>query len=523
MKWAVLNSIFLCISLAYDSSAQDREEDSFIFLPGAYFKADAASAFGSEAGFTSLSQKLIEIHIVRYGPFDASFLVNERLLTSERYTEKIHPFRIEYLMEYFKLSRRFSSFSIGFFFDHICYNIIDDPEDTDAYQLRWYGVGLQVFSNGMGPGRKCRFGVNNDPAFRWLLIPQFLFSAVIPLHAEQFRYDCKAKGMLRLDVLYFLGMVPYVEAEFEALVDNELRMNRTIEAGVYAVLSNVTFSVFAGYQYHHDALIYRGGSDDEYILGVRAEACIGYTDFSVPMPGDENSAFPSIRFSGGYGKRIGSEYMGYLTHIGADLDAVKFNNLVLVLATDTSHYSKAQGNALFPRYISLSWGGGIEYFLSGRIFTGMNYERTVRCDGNAYRGHNERYHLLGFSFTSRGMRRGEVDYADAGRNDGFATHLEYRFFAGWFPQTEGFEYRMKYSATLRWDAFRYGLLVWYGLADGAYYYGDEKNYSWGVESGIRIRFNLAFEGYCRYERVTDFDRFAGTSERSAIVGFRVQR
>ncbi len=485
--------------------------------------ADAAFASGSDAGFSSISRKKIEIHIARYGAFDASFLVNERLLTSDRYEEKFYPFRLEYLMEYFKLSRRFSDVTVGLFFDHICYNMIDEPEDSDAYQLRWYGIGLQVFSPGMGPGGKRAYQGDHNYAFQWLLIPQFLFSASIPLHTEQFIYDCKMKGVLRFDVLYFLRMVPYIEAEFEALFDDKARIDRTLEAGVYAVISTVTFSVFAGYQYHHDALLYRGHSDDEFILGVRAEAWIGYADSCELLPREVPAALPSIRFSGGYGKRIGSDYLGYLTHIGADLDAVRVDNLAVVLSVDTAHYSRAQGNALFPRYITLSWGGGIEYFLSERFFTGINYERVVRCDGNAYRGRDESYHLLGMSFGSRGMRRGEIDYADAGRNDGFAPKFEYRFYTGWFFSSEHMPYDMKYAATLRWDAFRYRIAVVYIAADCEYFRGDEKNYSWGTEGGIRLRFNVALELYCRFERMTDFEGYGGSAERSAMIGFRVQR
>lgn len=485
--------------------------------------ADAASASGSEAGFTSISRKKIEIHIARYGAFDASFLVHERLLTSERYGDALHPFRLEYLMEYFKLSRRFSDYSIGLFFDHICYNIIDEPNDTDPYQLRWYGIGLQVFSNGMGPGRKDRYRAGNDSAFKWLLFPQYLFSASIPLHTEQFAYDCRAKGVLRLDICYFLWMVPYLEAELEALVDDRVRVDRAFEAGVYASIAPVTFSAFAGYQYHHDALLYKGGWDDEWIFGIRAESSIGYTDQYATPPAERNTEFPAIRFSGGYGKRIGSEYLGYLTHIGADLDALQGDNFSVVLSADTAHYSKAKGNALFPRYVTLSWGGAIEYFLSERLFAGMKYERALRCDGNAYRGGDESYHLLGLSFATRGMRRGEIDYADAGRNDRLDPQFEYRLFAGWFLRSEGMNYDMEYTASVRWDAFRYGLMVCYTGADGAYYFGNEKNYSWGIEGGIRLRFNVALELYCRYERMTDFDRYSGTSERSAIIGFRVQR
>ncbi len=485
--------------------------------------ADAATVSGNEAGFTSLSRKQIEIHIARYASFDASFLVHERLITSERYGETLHPYRLEYSMEYFKLSRRFSDFSIGLYFDHICYNIIDEPEDTDAYQLRWYGIGVQVFSNGMGPGKKGKFHANDDAVFRWLLFPQFLFATSVPLYTEQFKYDCRARGVLRLDLCYFLGMVPYLEAEFEALVDDAVRIDRTFETGVYTTHNTVTFSLFAGYQYHYDALLYRGSSDDEFILGMRAEASIGYADSRVPMPIEVNAEFPSIRFSGGYGKRIGSAYLGYLTQIGADLDAVRIDNLAVVLSADTAHHSKAKGNALFPRYVLLSWGGGIEYFLSERFFAGLKYERAVRCDGNTYRGYDERYHLLGMSFATRGLRRGEIDYADAGRRDGFAPQFEYRLFAGWVCRSEGIEYDMENSAMLRWDAFRHGLMVCYAAVDGAYYYGDEKNYCWGTEGGIRLRFNVALELYWRYERMTDFDRFNGTSERSAMIGFRVQR
>lgn len=522
MKWAALISIFLYAVIMRVDGAR-AEEDDVIFLPGVYFLADAATVSSSDADFTSISRKMIEIHIARYGAFDASFSVHERLLTSERYDEKLHPFRIEYLMEYFKLSRRFSGFSLGVVFDHICYNIIDEPEDTDAYQLRWYGIGVQVASYGMSPGRDGLHMAPSSYNFHWLLNPQFLFSASIPLHVEQFRYDCRAKGVFRMNFFSLMGVVSYLEAEVEALVDNEVRFDRTFEAGLYATLCAVTFSAFAGYQYRHDALLYNGPSDSSWLFGVRAEALIGYEGSSAKLMAEEEKNYPAIRFSGGYGKRIGSEYLGYLTELGADLDAVRSGNLVVVFSADTEHYSKAKGNALFPRYISLSWGGGIEYFLSESLFAGISYESVVRCDGNAYRGHDERYHVLGVSFATRSMRRGESDYEDDRRDDGFAPDFEYRLFVGPFLRTEGWGYDMEYSLSARWDAFRYGLAICYAGADGAYYYGDKSTYCWAVEGGVRLRFNVILELYYRYERVSDIDRYDGAAERSAIIGFRVQR
>ncbi|HOF12903.1 MAG TPA: hypothetical protein PLR54_10650 [Spirochaetota bacterium] len=102
----------------------------------------------SDAGFTSLHQKMIDLTIFTFNDYQCSFTVKEGIYTTERFSNYFYPYRIEYQMDYFYFSKHFNSSSIGIAIDHKCYNTFDKTDNTGNIEFRWYGIGIKWESNG---------------------------------------------------------------------------------------------------------------------------------------------------------------------------------------------------------------------------------------------------------------------------------------------------------------------------------------------------------------------------------------
>ncbi|MCX7678462.1 MAG: hypothetical protein N2316_04515 [Spirochaetes bacterium] len=508
----------LCINIA-DTTGKISENESFLFLPSASFWADFASISQNEANFTGLLQKGIEVNIAKFGPYEATFLVHERIFTINRFGETYYPYRIDYVMEYFKFSRSFSFLCIGAFFDHVCYNTINTYQDTDEYQLRWYGWGVQALTHGMKPGKKAIIYSLFRSNFQFLFVPHFSFSTTFPIYTEQFQYRNKTLANVRFDLWQWFRYVLYLEMGIEALVDDEIRCDRSFELGLFRAFDRIAVSCFTRYQYKNDVLLYRGQADGFFYSGFRAETI---ADLNIsPVKIYKSHELLQFRCSGGYGKRIKDEYLGYLTEIGADLDILKYYSCVLLLSLDTYHYSKAQGNALYPRYLSFLYRGAMEYFLSSSVIMGIDYQFARRCDGNEFRGHNENYDQLNVYILSRGMRRGESEYSHTTTTDGFLLHFEYKFQIGYITRSYGWNYDSIFSAAIRWDFYRINIMRLYSAVEGNIYHGEIYNHNWAVEAGVRLQFGAVLSFYCRYEKLIDINKFGGVNEQSPMIGFRL--
>ncbi|HPA72813.1 MAG TPA: hypothetical protein PKY31_11120, partial [Spirochaetota bacterium] len=156
------------------------------FLRGAGLLVEGAVISGSESGFTGLHRKTLDLHVFRAGRIDGTFLVTEDTLTTDRYSTRFYPYRIKYVMDYFYLSWRFSGSTLGLLMDHICYNVLDMPGDTDPEQLRWYGIGFKWESIGMKTGMK-NFGITAGAPGSFLAPERLHYSlyAGASLHTER--------------------------------------------------------------------------------------------------------------------------------------------------------------------------------------------------------------------------------------------------------------------------------------------------------------------------------------------------
>lgn len=497
----------------------------FLFLPSAGILAEGGAFSGSDAGFTGLHRKTLDLHVISYGRFDCTFLLTEDTLTTDRYSSRFYPYRIKYIMDYFYLSWRIAGTTLGVMMDHICYNVIDKTGDTDPEQLRWYGAGIRWESLGMKTGMKdhaAPFGALGS--FAVLDRLQYMLYAGASLHTERFKYAYIFRGAFRYDLPGIAGMVPYLEGSFQALADHRVRVDRSVETGARFRLAGVHIIPFINWSYRHDALLYEGGSDSAWLFGLRMESLLG----AGPWQGDggagrHETSWPELHFSGGYGKHADSAYLGFLTELGVSMDLVRAGNVSVFLASDLAHSSRAQGNALYPRYLEYDFQAGANWFFLSGMYAALLYEHGRRHDGNDYRGVTERYHLAGMMLATRGMRRGSVDHASGPGPDVFLNRLEWRVFAGLIIEESNYPYNRDLRAALRWDIARLLGAVPYLSPDLRVLSGRGEGREYGMESGIRFSAGIALMLYHRYERTIDIDAAGGAAERHHLFGFRVER
>ncbi len=493
-----------------------------MFLPAAGFLIEGAHQNG-DAGFTGYQRKTLDLHVFKVGPIGASFLVTEDILTSKRFSARYYPYRIAYTMDYFYLYWLFAGSTVGLMADHICYNVIDAGWDTDFEQLRWYGLGLRWESWGMKTGMKDGLPTIIGPdGFSLIRGLQYAFYAGVPMHTERFKYTSIIRGALRLDVARLYGMVPYFQFAFQGLADRRIRFDRYAEAGLRFTAYRLTVTPFASWAYRHDALLYEGDTDSSWSFGIRGETLLG-DGARGTAPGEERDALagPEFHFAGGYGKHFASEHLGFLTELGVSLDFVRYGGTAFTFISDLEHNSTADGNALYPRYLHLALGGGVDHYIANNLFAGLHYVHERRHDGNEYRGHAENLHQIQVRAGTAGMRRGCVHFEREG--PAFLNRFEWLLQMGSIVEGKGSPYRRTGGAALRWEVARFFAAVPYVALEMKLFDGRERQHEWSAESGLRIHSGLLFVLYHRYERAADIDRYGGAVERGHMIGVRVER
>ena len=496
------------------------------FLRGAGLLVEGAVISGSESGFTGLHRKTLDLHVFRAGRIDGTFLVTEDTLTTDRYSTRFYPYRIKYVMDYFYLSWRFSGSTLGLLMDHICYNVLDMPGDTDPEQLRWYGIGFKWESIGMKTGMK-NFGITAGAPGSFLAPERLHYSlyAGASLHTERFKYHSILRGSLRYDSIPLGMAVPYVEGTLQALADDRWRFDGGGEFGARFRAERVDIIPYVNYSYRHDALVYRGRSDGSWMFGLRMESLLG--DSARPYgPGAPAVAvdFPELHFSGGYGRYLSGGALGFLTELGASADFVRYRGVTLYLSSDLAHDSKAEGNALYPRYVRYGFLCGVDAALWPGLYAGASAEHLRRHDGNTYRGYTETYNLAGITLFSPGMRLGNANYASGtGTSHRFLNTLEWRIYAGRVFGAHHWPRDWEAAAKVRWDIARVFRTVPYFSPDIRIQRGESGEREYGVETGVRFGTGIALSLYHRWERAADIDAAGGNSVRHHLIGFRVER
>ncbi len=477
--------------------------------------------------YSSILRRAVDVTILRYNGIFASFLVSEETLFYNAEGFGNYPYKIKYTMDYVNAGYEFHNSSLSVVVDHICHNVIDHSENTDAMQLRWYGVGIKWESFGMRTGRKdenIRF--TTYTTFDWLYSFQFMLYAGRKLYVEEFLYDEILRGVSRFDILRWYNMVPYLELSLQGLVDNRMRVDISVEAGMRLRLSHVNLIPYVRYMRMHDSELYKDRAADFMVAGMSVESLLGEGQWgSAPRGTGGNNSSPQMHLSGGYAKYYGSNYLGYQTDIGIGLDVVRIQDFLVFGSSRLKHDSTAEANALYPRYIEYSFDGGIEYDAPWDLFARAWYSHERRHDGNTYRGGTETADMAGVSIGTIGIKPG-FSNARIGREEferaGFLNNVELLFSIGWIFHDTFYPYDLDIRARMRWDVFIWEKLIPYVMPDIHYLRGDISDIEYGIEPGVRMIAGFTVMLYYRYEYRVNIDRVGGMDERHHLIGIRLE-
>lgn len=498
-------------------------------LPFAGLALRGGYYLNNDPGYRALLQKIVDVQIVRYKSVIASFLVSEDTIFRDYGDREFYPYKIKYVMDYINLSWDFGGSYLGFVIDHICYNLIDQVRATDPYELRWYGIGVKWESHGMKTGMKNNGLRVDDGVFGTFPVSlNYMIYFGRSLYTEQFDYSYISRGAMRLDFLMLRPVVPYIETSVQVLIDDRARCDPSAEFGLRIRCGNADIIPYIRYLYQHDSELYNDAAGSYWMGGLAFETLLGKGRWGSPdiaAHASPSADSMEMHLSGAYSKFYGSEYNGYRSDIALYIDLVRVNNISVVCNNRMFHDSKASANALFPRYITYTFQGGLEYRLWSFLVLQGIYQHERRHDGNTYRGHEENYHLVGVSVKTIGMKTGYGNVRVAGSSGNRITvinTLDAAISGGRVVDDMNYPYRWDMHGQLRWDTIQISDIVHYLSADMHVLAGETDDREYGVETGVRFRYGLTATMYYRYEKQVNIDFVGGAEEYHHMVGVRIE-
>lgn len=476
----------------------------------------------SDAGFTSLHQKMIDLTIFTFNDYQCSFIVKEGIYTTERFSNYFYPYRIEYQMDYFYFSKHLNSSSIGIVIDHKCYNTFDKTDNTGNLEFRWYGIGIKWESNGMGIGKKCipsYAGYENILSVKNI---QYSLYAGRNISHRLFLYDYLLSATLRYDFIVYPLIVPYCEGTLSGIIDNKnnLRVDRSMEIGSCFMLNNVILTPFMKYTYKHDALTYYGITDNMLFFGIRAESLLSQQVTTVDDTPKKYET-PHLGFKGGYGKYFGSNYLGYRTDFSMLFKIFYFDSNSVFFISDIVHSTINEENALYPRFINYNLQLGSDIYFTDYLFTGFIYGYSGNYEGDFYNGISETYHSLGFILASKGNSTGTIANRQSLKRN---YHKQFEWYTTIFYlfNKKNYPYICDIRIGLQYNIINLNYITPYISSSYNILVNNKNDTLYAVESGVYFPTYVMLSVYYRFQKIINIDRIDGISEKHHLIGLRIE-
>ena len=480
----------------------DTDNDYFVLLPQVGILFNLGGYLNNEAKYSGLIRRIIELEVARYKRFSILFMFDERHIFQGEHSYWYEPYKIQYFMDYINLKWRHHYGSLNFVIDHICYNIID-KNDSNPEQLRWYGFGIRWESHGMQIGYK-NSGVqlNSNNKFEILNNLEYSLYASKAIVTQRFNYNALVKGILRYDICYLFNVIPYISVGFDSIIDDRVRFDHHAEFGTRVHFKKLDITPYIKYTYKHDVDTYRGLTTDFWLIGLQMEALLGNVKEDTGMTNkDIPLLFPEVHVVGGYGRNFNSDYFGYTTDILFAIDLIRIRRVSFFINNQIIHNSKTGPFNLFPRYLTYIYKTGISYDIDSVIqIADLYYYQEQRHEGNSFKGFYEAFEIIGVEAKSRGMKTGNKN-CEVGLNKGnnvrFLNKLDWKLSMGKIIRESNYCYQWDFNGKIRWDILQYQYMVPYISAESHLIKGDNIDYEYGSEAGIRLVFGITLIIYYR--------------------------
>ncbi len=502
--------------------------ESLIFLPSSGLLIGGSLYGSNKAGYAVITERLIDLDIMRYGNFTAAMEINESLIFKKTDSNFIEPFMIRYVMDFGSLRWEFDNYIIVFYFDHICNNIYNKNK-TDPQQLRWYGRGIRLESKGIRPGYKNR-GINFNSAkyMEFLNIFNYRFSAGKSINTREFKYDYMLSGILRYDFFRYADSVFYIEGSFVSLIDEDMRVNRSVETGLRLHLENADITAYGAYGYSYDVDLYKGLSTHFYYFGLRMESLLrGIAPEQYNYKSEKlSSFFPEIHFYGNYGKYLYDENLNFNSDFAIDLNIIELRGISFFLRNGYMHNSLRENSGMFPRYIRYYGESGFLYRVSeGYLFAESGYKYTRFDEGNNYDGSTGIYHLIFLRLMSGGMKIGYKDRNSDLSNKGiplFTGNFHWLISLGKVFRKKYYDFNSEFEIRVRWDICSVVRTTPYLESSIRLISITERKGEYSIESGLRFHLGHSMMIFYRYTDRSYTDPAEGIYSGSHLAGIRVE-
>ncbi len=423
----------------------------------------------------------------------------------------------------------FGDFYLGIFMHHQCnnpfltrtYHFFIGRENADIYDL-----GVEFLTKNMRLGMKDR-GINFDSPehFEFLGNLGAGFWASKTIYNSGIYLDGIIKGKVRLDILRYRRLIPYLELTGEVLVGPETRIVPAVEGGLRYHADNFDITPFFKWSNDQEAL--KTGyfsppnlSSRNYLFGgARLETLLDKETFGRTGAGWQ--LFPEIHGQATYGLFLNvPNFVGH-GQLEIDLEALRFNPWTIFL------YSKSniESRSFKPDKITFEFQSGLTYAWA-RYFAEGYVQYARRLDSFEFRGVAERSYLAGLRLGTRGMKPGH--YNDGISFEGpcplqWLNNWNAQASAGHYFQNRDWQYLWNLAAQVRWDPVRFYFIVPYVQAEVNWMSGggptrDATEYA--VESGLRFHGVLDISLYYRFQRQTNVLFFGGPAGTQTLVGLR---
>ena len=430
---------------------------------------------------------------------------------------------------------------LGAQFYHRCYNPFRGPKkvalDLESRTVATtYFAGLEFVDKALLVGQEDR-GIVFDPDRPFEFLGRFHVAVNLNrvIVREDTRLNWLFTGRVRLDLLRFHNLVPYVEAGGEVLGQGRWDFIPKVEAGVRIRGKNLEFTPLV--QWGHTQEWLRAFVGEEQVSNIRFESrsylfAGGRLVFLLDQESlarqsanagrEEVLFFPEVHGQAFYGLNVGSRYNLGAGGLALNLDILRWRGLSL-FANPRMRMDSISEN-LSPDKITCAVDYGLRYdrpkwFLEGFV------RHATRLDVYEFHVGVEGPNLAGGRVGTRGMRLGHYD-------DGISfTGPEFQWLHNFNGQVSLAHYfdtfrwpcTWNVAAQGRWDLLRWRRLVPYveggvewldahrGLRDAVEYY---------VEPGLRFHgvFDLAV--FARWHHRETIFSFRGPAEDQKFVGVR---
>jgi hypothetical protein len=396
-----------------------------------------------------------------------------------------------------------------------------------------YYAGLEFVDKAMLVAQEDR-GIVFDPAKPFEFLGRF--HVAVNLNRVISRQDTNLNwlftGRVRLDVLRFHNLVPYVEAGGELLGQEQWNFVPKVETGVRFHWRTVEFTPFVQWGHTEEWLrifygdksihfesrsyLYAGGRL-EFLLDRETMA---YRASLVERPWQ---FFSAVHGQGDYGLYVGSRYNLGTGGLNLNLDLVRWQHLNLF--ANLGFHMDSSPKVFAPDKVLYSVDYGLRYDWPKIFLEGFG-RSVARLDVSGHEG-GESPNLAGARLGTQGIRLGHyddgIDFKGPQRFQ-WLNKLNASVSLGHYFNSINWPATWNVAAQARWDILRRGRMI--PFVQGGLEFMDAHRTSrdvveYFVQPGVRFHGVMDLALYYRWQHRETIFTFRGPIENQNLVGIQV--